>query len=194
MINSRKDLENYIRADRQRNIGSIGFLKYRLGLFMKSESCIAFHYLTALRHCEYYHNTRANLWHRLLACYWKIRLSRRGGKYQIAIGLNMVGPGLRIPHSRGGGVIVNCLSMGCNCQINSSVVIGLNKTPDNRPIIGNNVLLSPGVKITGKCKIGDNVAIQPNSVVFRDIPDNCICSGIPAQIIKRRSDSSQSVP
>ena len=53
MINSRKDLENYIRADRQRNIGSIGFLKYRLGLFMKSESCIAFHYLTALRHCEY---------------------------------------------------------------------------------------------------------------------------------------------
>ena len=43
MINSRKDLENYIRADRQRNIGSIGFLKYRLGLFMKSESCIAFH-------------------------------------------------------------------------------------------------------------------------------------------------------
>lgn len=82
MINSRKDLENYIRADRQRNIGSIGFLKYRLGLFMKSESCIAFHYLTALRHCEYYHNTRANLWHRLLACYWKIRLSRRGGKYQ----------------------------------------------------------------------------------------------------------------
>ena len=85
-----------------RNIGSIGFLKYRLGLFMKSESCIAFHYLTALRHCEYYHNTRANLWHRLLACYWKIRLSRRGGKYQIAIGLNMVGPGLRIPHSRGG--------------------------------------------------------------------------------------------
>ena len=29
MINSRKDLENYIRADRQRNIGSIGFLKYR---------------------------------------------------------------------------------------------------------------------------------------------------------------------
>lgn len=152
MINSRKDLENYIRADRQRNIGSIGFLKYRLGLFMKSESCIAFHYLTALRHCEYYHNTRANLWHRLLACYWKIRLSRRGGKYQIAIGLNMVGPGLRIPHSRG-GVIVNCLSMGCNCQINSGVVIGLNKTPDNRPIIGNNVLLSPGVKITGKCKI-----------------------------------------
>lgn len=101
MINSRKDLENYIRADRRRNIGSIGFLKYRLGLFMKSESCIAFHYLTALRHCEYYHNTRANLWHRLLACYWKIRLSRRGGKYQIAIGLNMVGPGLRIPHSRG---------------------------------------------------------------------------------------------
>ena len=109
--------------------------------------------------------------------------------------LDMGGPVLRIPHLRGGGgVIVNCLSMGCNCQINSGVVIGLNKTTDNRPIIGNNVLLSPGVKITGKCKIGDNVAIQPNSVVFRDIPDNCICSGIPAQIIKRRSDSSQSVP
>ena len=102
MINSRKDLENYIRADRQRNIGSIGFLKYRLGLFMKSESCIDFHYLNALRHFEYYHNTRANLWNRLLACYWKILLSRRGCNYQISIGLNMVGPGLRIPHTWGG--------------------------------------------------------------------------------------------
>ena len=84
--------------------------------------------------------------------------------------------------------------MGCNCQVNSGVVIGLNKAPGSRPIIGNNEVLSPGVKITGKCKIVDNVAIQPNSVVFRDIPDNCICSGIPAQSIKRRSDSPQSVP
>lgn len=50
MINSRKDLENYIRADRQCNIGSIGFLKYRLGLFMKSESCIAFRTAELLQH------------------------------------------------------------------------------------------------------------------------------------------------
>lgn len=42
-----------------------------------------------------------------------------------------------------------------------------------------------GAKIIGKVSIGNNVIIAPNSVVVKDIPDNCVVSGIPAKIIKK---------
>ena len=41
-----------------------------------------------------------------------------------------------------------------------------------------------GSKIIGKVIIGDNVVIAPNSVVIKDVPDNCIVSGVPAKVIK----------
>ena len=41
-----------------------------------------------------------------------------------------------------------------------------------------------GVKIVGKVTVGSNVIIAPNTVVIKDIPDNCICGGTPAKILK----------
>jgi acetyltransferase-like isoleucine patch superfamily enzyme len=32
--------------------------------------------------------------------------------------------------------------------------------------------------------IGDNVIVAPNSVVIKNVPDNCAVAGIPAKIIK----------
>ena len=43
--------------------------------------------------------------------------------------------------------------------------------------------------ISGDCirirNIGNNVIVAPNSVVVKDVPDNCVVSGIPAKIIKK---------
>lgn len=36
----------------------------------------------------------------------------------------------------------------------------------------------------GKVRIGNNVVVAPNAVVVKDIPDNAIVGGVPAQIIK----------
>lgn len=63
--------------------------------------------------------------------------------------------------------------------------------PDNRPIyaeaisIGDNVWVGDNVCILKGVKIGNGCIIGANSVVNRDIPDNCIVGGIPAKVIKK---------
>ena len=37
----------------------------------------------------------------------------------------------------------------------------------------------------GKVNIGDNVIVCQNSVVVKDVDDNCIVSGVPAKVIRR---------
>ena len=44
----------------------------------------------------------------------------------------------------------------------------------------------PGAKAFGKIEIGDNVFVAPNAVVTKDIPSNCIVSGVPAKLIKEK--------
>ncbi len=48
--------------------------------------------------------------------------------------------------------------------------------------IGANVFVNPGVKI------GCNSVIGANSVVTRDIPDNCIFGGVPAKLLKQKTE------
>jgi serine O-acetyltransferase len=64
------------------------------------------------------------------------------------------------------------------------VVIGQNRSEENVPVIGDNVYFSPGAKVFGKIRIGNNTVIAPNSVVVKDVPDDCVVSGIPAERIK----------
>ena len=74
--------------------------------------------------------------------------------------------------------------MGNYCSANVNVLVGNNKTLDDRPIIGDYVRLTTGCKVYGGITIGNHVIVAPNSVVVKDVPDNCVVSGIPAKIIK----------
>lgn len=80
---------------------------------------------------------------------------------------------------------MNVEKIGNNCKINSGVVVGSKNTNDEIAIIGDNTTLTVGCKVIGKIKIGNNVVVAPNSVVIKDVPDNCVVSGIPAVIIKK---------
>lgn len=186
MIKTRRDLSFYIAEDYKRNVGKRSVLSYWVRRLCDSDDAIAFRYLKCLRKYEYYLNNKSGGLCAVFMLYYKWKHRKLSVKYGIVIGPNMVGYGFRMAHVIGGGIVINCLSMGNNCSANVGVLVGNNGGQDRRPIIGNNVSLSTGCKVTGKVVIGDNVIVCPNSVVVKDIPNNSIVSGVPAVIINEK--------
>ena len=85
-----------------------------------------------------------------------------------------------------GGITLNSKAIiGSNCNISQGVTIGVSGKDENRgvPIIGNNVYIGANAVICGKIKVGDNTLIGACSLVNRDLPDNAVAVGVPAQII-----------
>ena len=103
-------------------------------------------------------------------------------KYNMRLRVNSIGYGFRIPHMVGGGIIIGPAQLGNYCTANTGVVVGLNRNEDSRPIIGDHVELNVGCKVIGKITIGTNVVIAANSLVYKDVPSNCVVMGIPATI------------
>ena len=97
---------------------------------------------------------------------------------------------------------INKIIIGNNVLIGSKVMIidhqhgeitneALKLPPAIRPlyskgpvIISDNVWIGEGTAIMPNVTIGKNSIIGANSVVTKDIPDNCVVAGIPARIIK----------
>lgn len=96
-----------------------------------------------------------------------------------------IGPGLFIHH--GFATIISAKEIGENCWINQQVTIGFTNDTDC-PVLLNNVRVSAGAKILGDITCGNNTVIGANSVVTKNIPDNCTVAGIPAMIIKRNGE------
>jgi serine O-acetyltransferase len=94
-----------------------------------------------------------------------------------------IGHGFVIFHF--GSVFVGPAVIGKNVTITHDVTIGLAGVGVHRgaPSIGDNVLISPGAKLAGKIKIGNNVRIGANVVVQRDIPNNALVQVQGMQIV-----------
>lgn len=108
--------------------------------------------------------------------------------YQYLTGIQLplgtdVGKGLWFGHFS--GIVINPVSViGENCLIHQGVTIGSVRGPKGGvPRIGNNVVLSAGVKVVGNVRIGDNVMVGAGAVVVKDIPDNAVAVGVPAKVI-----------
>lgn len=189
MITSKEDLRLYIREDKKRNLGTyrLGFVKYMAEWLYGTDSMKAFRLLKALRRLEYAKNVllKEGPFGRVVYALRRWRYHRLEERFNIAIGTNMIGYGFKLPHVVGGGIIINCNSMGCYCGANVGVVVGNNHSWDDRPVIGDHVALTMGSKVYGGVRIGNNVIVAPNSVVIKDVPDNCVVSGVPAKIIKK---------
>ena len=183
MIKTRKDLQFYLQQDGKRN-NCVGLFRYIGLLLIGSECAYAYRYIKCLRKCEYHlNNSKHSLWHKALYFYYKIKKSRLGSKYHIAIQLNSCGYGLRLMHlSGGGGVLLNIEKCGNYCGFNSGVLLGNVGSQENRPTLGDYVAFGPGAKAFGKLTIGNNVFVAPNAVVTKDVPDNAIVGGVPAKV------------
>lgn len=76
----------------------------------------------------------------------------------------------KLGHGINGIFIASGAIIGRNCFLSHQVTIG--RSSGGALIIGDDVYIGPGAKIFGKIKIGNNVRIGANCVVFQDIPDN----------------------
>lgn len=95
-----------------------------------------------------------------------------------------------------GSVLTNDIVIGKVCLINLNATIG------HDCMIGDFVEISPGVNISGNCQIGnftsigtnavilpkvcigENVTVAAGAVVTKNVPDNCMVVGVPAQVKK----------
>lgn len=190
MIKTKQDLQLYIDEDRKRNGLPKNWIGYILRLIARRENANVFRYLRCLRHLEYHlNNSKSSLWHKMWYQYYRIKKSRLGMKYNISIHPNTCGYGLRIMHlSGGGGVLLNIEKAGNYCGFNAGVLLGNKGGKENRPTLGDHVAFGPGAKAFGKITIGDNVFVAPNAVVTKDVPSNCIVGGVPAKIIKTKTN------
>ena len=78
------------------------------------------------------------------------------------------------------------VQIGANATVAPNVMIGKRRPGQDANVrIGDNVYIATGVTIIGPVTIGNNVTIAANSTVIKDVPDNCVVSGVPAKIIMK---------
>lgn len=104
MIQCKNDLKEYIQADRSRyNLRKTALAYYCFG----DETFAIILFLKRLRKTEFYYNTlnKRNPFSLLKFCLSFFFYRRMQLRYKLFIPLNVVGPGIYIPHRMGGG---NC--------------------------------------------------------------------------------------
>ncbi|HVV49893.1 MAG TPA: serine acetyltransferase [Polyangia bacterium] len=110
-----------------------------------------------------------DLWYQILALgvevAWGIEIPRRA----------RIGAGFYVGHS-GGIVISSEAVIGRNCSISQGVTIGAGGQGARKgvPTVGDDVYIAPGACLYGRIRIGNNVKIGANAVIYKDVPDNAV--------------------
>ena len=93
-----------------------------------------------------------------------------------------IGKGLMIWH--GYSTVLNAKKIGEDFQIWQNVTIGKKTTTDidDRPAIGDNVLVCTGAVVIGEITIGNNAIIGANATVIKNIPASATAVGVAATI------------
>lgn len=101
----------------------------------------------------------------------------------------MIGSGTRLAYGGIGVVIHQDSRIGCNCTIGQQVTIGGGNTKyPGVPVVKDNVHIYKGAIVFGGITIGNNVTIGANAVVNKPIPDNAVVAGVPAKILRFKTD------
>lgn len=102
-------------------------------------------------------------------------------------------PGATIGHrlfiDHGMGVVIGETSIiGDDCQLYQGVTLGGVGTGEHtckrHPTLMDNVMVSCGAKVIGDVTIGSNSIVGAQTVVVKDVPENCTVVGVPAYIVR----------
>ncbi|MBS9778939.1 MAG: serine O-acetyltransferase [Campylobacteraceae bacterium] len=92
------------------------------------------------------------------------------------------------------GIVVGSTTViGDDVLIYQGVTLGgvsLEKNTKRHPTLKNNVVIGSGAKVLGNIIIGENSRIGSNSVVVKSVPDNSTAVGIPARVIKKKTEDN----
>ena len=135
-----------------------------------------------------YPGVHAVIWHRVSHFFYKIKFkfiarlimnaSRRATGIEIHPAAK-IGKNLFIDHGMG-VVIGETAVVGDNCTIYQGVTLGGTGKEHNKrhPTLKNNVVVGAGAKVLGNITVGNNVKIGANSVVLKDVADDCTVVGV----------------
>lgn len=182
MINTKKELDFYIRADRIMN----GFpaepsLAQRLVNHLMVGGVIV-KYLECFRKTSFYRRQFKSVvsFNGLKFIYFRKRCVALGRQLGISIAHDAeIGYGLVIPHY--GCIVIG----GANVIGNYAVIFQDTTIAGNQNIIGDGLYLSAGAKIVKQVTLGNNVSISANSVVLLNCGDNILLAGMPAKEVKQ---------
>lgn len=122
----------------------------------------------------------------LLVFVAKIQHYRFRRKYMLDIPIGTdIGYGFFIGH--GQSVVINpTVKIGNNVNFSQFTSVGANH--GKGAVIGDNVYIGPNVCIVEDVNIGSNVKVGAGAVVVKDIPNNVVCAGVPAKVLKTDID------
>ena len=176
MITSKKDLIDYLEADKKALNGPTGGKPSFTDFVWKFE--------ISLRKNEYYINCKKSVLWLPLKIYHRLNFGILSIICGYSIPLNCIGKGLAISH-RGTIVISHGASIGENCRLHVCVNIGtVPGCGKIAPKIGDNVYIGPGAKLYGNIEIASGIMIGANAVVTKSFIESNICiAGVPARKI-----------
>lgn len=173
MIQTRKDLKEYLLQDKQQ----LGIHR----LFPRPFTDEIWKYEILLRKYEYWYN-QSGVLSKIPKAYYKFRFHQISVRLGIFIGPNCCGKGLSIAH-------INCIEInenariGENLRIHEGVTVGASGGTD-APVIGDCVFLASGCKVMGKVSIASHCVVGSNAVVVKDVEEEGITvGGVPAKKI-----------
>ena len=180
MISSRKELREFMRADRlalRQEHPLLARLTY-------GEHAMIRTYMGVLRHAEYWSHQKGLL-AKVAYSYYLLRYRRLCLKSGMYVALDSVGKGFCIEHPGFLRVDSFC-RVGDRCTILPMVLMGKKKPDlqDFQIVVGDDCYIGTGATILGPVRIGHNVTIAAGAVVLHDVPDNAVVAGVPAKIVK----------
>lgn len=98
-----------------------------------------------------------------------------------------IDPSTRIPHP--GGVVIHARAVvGPGCLIMQQVTLG-QLADGGVPVVGQGAYFGAGAKVLGAVQIGEGARIGANAVVLMDVPPHTTAVGIPARVVRDRTQA-----